>query len=758
MKSSYRASKFQTQGRPGWTIVFRHPLRNDAKGKPGLKIRRGLGTDDAVEADQLIEEMNRLLSDEGWWNAGKRGEAEFKFSKIIVDIFYKAIQAGKTSPEKLRQAHLPLPGRNEGYSSVLFVGTTGSGKTTLLRQLIGSDPEEDRFPSTAPAKTTTSDLEVILAPGEYKAIVTFFSEHQVQSNVEECLIAACLSAFDKSEDTKIAEKLLNHSDQKFRLSYILGPWNEAQESTNDFSFDEPEPGKGQKEAEQDPRQAEILRSFVARIKTLALDTEVYLREMGEDFEDHAVNEPELIESWFEEVLCGQDGICGEDFFRLAHDIIDEIRIRFTLIKKGEVVDSPSEWPEYWTFASKSRKEFIEQVRWFSSNYWPEFGKLLTPIVQGIRVKGPLYPTFDTIQPSLVLIDGQGLGHTPDSASSVPTEVTMRFPDVDSILIVDNAKQPMQAAPQSVLRAAAASGYDQKLVLAFTHFDLLDADNLRTTQDKRDHVLRSVSQAIDSLRDVLGQPVAKAVEAALLGTSPYGRCFMLGAIDRKKLPGRAAEYNRTQLLGLISVFQSMIAGHEKVLAAPIYDPTGIGFAIQHAVRKFIGPWNAKLGLGGYGGVNKEHYNKIKALNRRIAGEQDIAYDSLRPVADMVERLTESMSLYLDMPEAWKTSIQDPAQKMAAISEIKRSVRATIQRIALERITIQQLSQWREAYEKRGPGSTRYRALILQGIYETAAPLPDTIMTAHAMSFVKEISSAIERAVTDLGGHFSNKANP
>ena len=227
MKQTYVASKSRTQNRPGWSISFRHPLRTDTKGKPGLKMRRGLGTDDEQVAEKLVEQMNEILADESWWNAAKRGEAATRFHKVVVDAFFDEIQAGRLSLESVREAEIPLPGSEQGYARVQFVGTTGAGKTSLVRQLIGSDPDEDRFPSTAPAKTTIADLEVVQAEGEFKAVVTFFSEFQIQAYVEECLMAAGVAAFDGSNEAKIADRLLNHSDQKFRLSYVLGAWPDA---------------------------------------------------------------------------------------------------------------------------------------------------------------------------------------------------------------------------------------------------------------------------------------------------------------------------------------------------------------------------------------------------------------------------------------------------------------------------------------------------------------------------------------------------
>jgi hypothetical protein len=112
-KDSYRASKSRSN-RPGWSISFRHPLRNDVRGRPGLKMRRGLGTSEEVLADAMVAEMNVILADQSWWNAAKRGEAVLRFSKPVVEAFYDEIQAGHANTEELRQSHIRLPHKDEG--------------------------------------------------------------------------------------------------------------------------------------------------------------------------------------------------------------------------------------------------------------------------------------------------------------------------------------------------------------------------------------------------------------------------------------------------------------------------------------------------------------------------------------------------------------------------------------------------------------------------------------------------------------------
>ena len=116
---------------------------------------------------------------------------------------------------------------------------------------------------------------------------------------------------------------------------------------------------------------------------------------------------------------------SEEFAKLALDIRDDIESRFDLLDVADLERSPTGWPVMWTFKSPDREAFLRQVRWFSSNHFRQFGKLLTPLVDGIRVRGPFRPLRKELQVAdkLVLLDGQGLGHTVEFVSSVSTKVT-----------------------------------------------------------------------------------------------------------------------------------------------------------------------------------------------------------------------------------------------------------------------------------------------------------------------------------------------
>lgn len=746
---AYTASKSRTQNRPGWSVTFRHPLRRDAHGKPGLKMRRGLGTSDEAEADRLVAELNEILSDTAWWSASKRPEAAGRFAPQVVDAFFEEIQAGREDPLKIRDAAIALLGKEDGYSRVMFVGTTGAGKTSLLRQIIGSDPDDDRFPSTAPAKTTISDIEVVQADGDFSAVVTFFSEFQVQASIEECVSDACMAMLDGASDDKAAEKFLSHKDQKFRLSYLLGAWGRV-EVTGSDEEEEDDGGEAASPSEDDAipeaerqRNLALVESFMGRLRaTTGKVAGALSKELGEEVSKLSGDDKDAALELFEERL-----YLDPTFTDLVHDVLDEVRGKFEFVTAGELTRGRSGWPQAWTYRTERREEFIREIRWFSSNYWPQFGRLLTPLVDGIRVKGPLYPAFTDEAPKLVLIDGQGLGHTPDSSTSVTTHITRKFGDVDVILLVDNAQQPMQAAPLAVLRYVASSGHHGKLAIAFSHFDQIKGDSLKSRADRRRHVMASVVNALSSLRDDLGAPVINAIERGI-----DERCFMLRDVNQAfgKLPPKAAAYMKGELGAMLSFFAAAIVPPPPPEACPVYDPTGLGFAVREAVGKFMGPWLARLGLGSYDRVHREHWTRIKALNRRIAGDLNVEYDTLRPVADLVARSSEAISRFLDNPIDWTREPGDEEEQQLAISRIRQAVATSLHDMAKRRIVERPLEEWRNAFDLRGSGSTGRRNQSIRGIYEAAAPMPDTVMTHATAEFLAEVRGIVETAIKANGG--------
>lgn len=741
----YTASKSRSQGRQYWSVSFRHPLRTDSKGRPGLKVRKGLGTMDEAEADKFVAELNELLADERLRPPSARAEAAQRFSAIVVDAYYSGIDLTADAGEEVRDSAIPLPRADQGYAHVLLVGTTGAGKTTLLRQLIGSHPKRDRFPSTSPGKTTIADIEVVTSEADmFEGVVSFFPERAVRGLVQESLTTAALRAWGGGDDAAVARALLQHAEQRFRLNYVLGDWPLDEKGEDDWGFEE-EPDAETADAsdarlsdEERRENGNRMRGWVDRVRALATaEARKVAEENSLRWSNLTDDERELADAYL------ADGIeASDEYADLVLEILEQVEERFDWLDSGTITRSTTGWPTSWYMSTNDRDEFLRGMRWFASNDQARYGRLLTPLVQAIRVRGPFFPEIEGVRPRLVLIDGQGLGHTPDSAASVTTSITRRFASVDVILLVDNAKQPMQAASLAVLRSVATGGYAEKLAIAFTHFDQVVGPNVQTVAAKRDHVLAAVRNALTSMRDELGSMLIRSLEDGL-----ESRSFMLGWLN--KAPDALKPKMKEQIRLLFDFAGQSISPPEPIPAAPVYDPASLLFAVQTATRDFQSLWSARLGLEMRDAVRKEHWTRIKALNRRIADGWSVEYDTLMPVADLFSRLSEQVSLFLEHPLRWTGDASDETERVRAVAAVRRAVAEVLQSFALQRVIEEHVGDWVRAYGYAGRGSTLVRARDIRNIYEDAAPIPGVIVTEHTRKFLENIRALVHRAI-ELGG--------
>ena len=276
----FRAYLSRSQGRGGWCAIFSHPLRTGKDGKPGLRVRRGLGTTDKNLAETLVDQLNQLLEDKEMWNPTEKHRAEKLYDSKIVSAFYDKISIEQKDPWLIRNEIIPLPEKDDGYAKVLLVGTTGSGKTTIVRQLIGTDPAKERFPSTSAAKTTISDIEIITNENSnFKAVVSFLDKSYVRQHIEECVLSAILANIETKDEKEVENKFLVHSEQRFRLSYVLGSIRALSHSPGDDEITDEEItveddsfGDGEIQPEEKSILLEKLNAYLKKINSLAAES------------------------------------------------------------------------------------------------------------------------------------------------------------------------------------------------------------------------------------------------------------------------------------------------------------------------------------------------------------------------------------------------------------------------------------------------------------------------------------------------------
>lgn len=741
----YTASKSRNQGREAWSVIFRHPARLDmASGKHGRRVRRGLGTSDEMEASLMVEQLNEILTTPELWEATARSTALGRFDERIVDIFYDGLESTTVDFQELREALLPLPTEEEGYRTVLLLGTTGAGKTTVVRQILGTDPDTERFPSTSTAKTTVADTELITTEdGGYEAVVTFIPRDEVIDYLTENVSEAALAAFRKRPDDEIRRRLLDHVNQRFRFSYVLGRGAEHADDL-DLADDDVEEIDDIDTSEYGTVDLVATNAVVAAaVEALKDVVDRHASTINEAFPD---DDERVIEELIEESL-DSDLRQSDEFHEIVDSLVDEIEKRFATLDVGDIRRNRQGWPTTWSWESDDRAAFIKVVTRFSSNFAPLFGRLLTPLVNGIRVRGPFQPEWANETVHLVLVDGEGLGHTPKSVATLSTHVATQLQAVDAVLLVDNAAQPMQAAPVAALKGIAVSGNASKLHVIFTHFDQVKGDNLPTFGDREQHVLASVDNVLKAIGDELG-PGAERVLSRRLDRAR----FFVGGIHeplnaRKKTGARAIQ----QLEALLEVLAHPELAAQTGPSRPVFNRMNLSLAVTEAAKTFHTRWRGLLGVDYNPEAPKEHWTRVKALTRRLAEGWDDEYDSLKPVADLRYHLQMQVYLMLQRPERWSGGEPSEDERQATIDELSNAVTNRLVELTLRRLRDEVRAGWQEAYLQKGPGSTFVRArIIVNDVYERGAPIPTVTASPDQNRFLRDVATAVDDVIREFGG--------
>ncbi|MEW6236183.1 MAG: hypothetical protein AB1656_12425 [Candidatus Omnitrophota bacterium] len=284
-------------------------------------------------------------------------------------------------PWKSREDFIPLPGgknSSDGYARVLFVGTTGAGKTTIVRQLLGTDPECERFPSISAAKTTICDIEIVLDNGHFKAVVTFIPRECIRQYIAECVLSSVITKYEGAPKPDVFRRFLEHSEQRFRLSYILGnPILLEKSETEELEDDDSEAtSKYEQEINETERKRRLdsLNKYFDSISRLTDEYKLIMKNTAHELDivlEKASPEDQVT---IQEIVDDHVTMMDE-FHRLVDEIIDDVESRFDLLSKGEIARGRDGWPIQWTYEDKNsdRSEFIRLVNKFSSNYAPNFG-------------------------------------------------------------------------------------------------------------------------------------------------------------------------------------------------------------------------------------------------------------------------------------------------------------------------------------------------------------------------------------------------
>ncbi len=750
MKQAYTATAKQNPGRKGYVITFRHPLKMEG-GRPGKKVFKGLGTDKEAVAKRLEAQMNALLGRQDLHSVGSRADALREFDAAVVDIFYGDLDPSTTSHRALRERLLPLPAMGPGQAvRSLILGNSGVGKTTLLRRLIGCDAERDRFPATSTNRTTTCEIEIVTGSSGFSAAVTFLSRHQTQQEFMESLSNAVLKAIESAPDEAVMKDLLDDTDQRFRLKYVLGGWSpHKSKAVGSSSFGGPVKAGGAGTAAENPP---FLRDALASIRRIA----VTAREEVEAILGKLENLKDEERSYaLDEMQRSAEGL--KAFQDLVIEVMEEIESRFSGLQEGKFSKSSTGWPEAWTWSAPAtdRDAFLKAVRWFCSNTKEEWGALLTPLVTGIRVCGPFRPDWVGSGEDYehVFVDTQGLDHE-KPATELSSETTSIFGQVQNILFVESGKDSLKSqSARKVLEAIAGAGYTSCLTVVLTHMDLVVGDDIPSAEDRK-------AKAFSGLRSLVENEVSRNVSreaARQLAAHLEGSTFYLGYLDAKKYPEGWEDEDKAafeQSLGqdLLHLTEHLILRAHPQLrqpSVPNYSFESLGLAVREASVAFQEVWEARLGYKRVEGISSAPWQSIKAMARRHAEGWFDGY-WLRPTDTLISLTRNVLSRFLESPLGWSPEGKKITREQEAeiIDRLKQIVSEQLTELSKTRLWKQPQTRWQGAYEPSGTGSTFLRKQRVHELFVHQVPIPQSISDRWAQAWVEEVKQVLLGALSLL----------
>lgn len=732
---TYKATCNLPKGKKSFTTTFRHPQVKDKEGKYGRKIHRGLGTSDEQEASELVEQLNKMMEDDYWWNVAKKSEAYLRYDDRIVDAFYDPMEQLNLDEAEFLDK-IVMPEKKDGYTKVTIIGSSGAGKTSLLRLLSGTSKE--KYPTTSTGRTTTCNMEMIMSSDEYyEVVVTFMSRALLEVYIQECIenaIQYYLSCepINRNRET-VSDKLLIHKDLIVRLSYILGDLTLEKKTATSTSDDyddydlgniDSEVEKSKYEFDQNiPELLEKINDFIDQLIALTDDYE------GKNIDDEAFNLED-----------------NGKALSLIDDIINEVQLRFSFLIGGEKLNSKGKWLNAWYYKTNDREEFIKIVKKFSSNAKNVWGGLLTPIVKTIRVKGNFKPDFENEVPKLVLFDGQGFGHK-TTATSISLDTVEKFKVSNSIILVDNATAPVLGNVKLALKSIIELGYATKLLMCYTHVDLMKGDNFTNFTDIINHIKAALSTYLMELKKQSPLIFSEIEERKVLKS-----CYYLLELDKIEIHKITQTESQKILHELKEHLKDSITTDDVRLT---YDAMTLYTHLQVAINNYRQNWGNIIGHP-FKTEKTEHWTRIKALTKRLGcfGLDHYNYQ-LMPLADFAQEIREQLNLFLNRPLDIKPDETDEAVKVAHINKIKSEINdKLLEFIRTEMWTATDpMGKWQEAYNYRGGGSGYLRALKINEIFELGAPPIDNLvynMTNAKRRYVMKFLEIVESVITERGG--------
>lgn len=270
------------------------------------------------------------------------------------------------------------------------------------------------------------------------------------------------------------------------------------------------------------------------------------------------------------------------------------------------------------------------------------------------------------------------------------------------------------------------GQERKLAVVFTHFDQMQSDAFSGEQDKKNHVLGALEQAVASLDETFDSQTgaSRRVRKHLAD-----HVFFLGGINEPL--SESSKAGKRTLRALHGLVEFLVADHVEAPAdaVPCYDLAYLFPSVHKATDEFQRDMNSLL--------KTEHWKKVEALTRRFAKQWADGYKSLQPVAGITGLLQQRLALFWATPKQWKPSNATQEARDSAVLKIMSEFSPRLQQYLARRFQEDHLHAWSSAYARSGRGSGRERSNDVRAIDEDVAPVPGELRASRLFDDIRQL---------------------
>ena len=534
--------------------------------------------------------------------------------------------------QELLDKHVPVP---KGIPRLYFLGDTGAGKTTFIRKILGTDVY--KFPSIKQRRTTVATTEFVISyeHNSYKGVFILKPKDKIKELIKEIILEALFKinskkVYDKEE---ISKRFLKQTqDARFRLYYML-----------DKEFSE-----------------EVAERLIMIEKIL--EDKIHKEFDPSDIKNRADREAAI-----ELILENSNEIAIVDDIYLK--IIDQFK---------EVFGKSSIEDEILLIEENNLDTFIKLCKKLLASERGSF----SPLVEYARIKGPFKSFWVNKNIEMILVDGEGIGHSAEEVGTIDVRHFDQFYLASHIILVEESSKPFLSGGKPALKNIIERGFSDKLIIVFSKLDevKVEDDFDDSLDEKKEIPIEGFYNVCHALRK----------EKVSIPDSLEDKIVYLHGIDKLKAPDSFNKEELNKFFKLILKEESLSNKTERFTI----DLTGLDDFISKAIKKFLEDFFDILDI--------EAWQTVKAFNRRMCWKED-GFSRLQPISLFEEIFYKELDAFLKMQFNY-TSISD----LKNLNRLKRELNSTLIDLARKLIIYDNHDEWQYTLmELRGPGSTKIR---------------------------------------------------